>query len=177
MKRYRAVALLIAFLLAASASACGYHFALRGGIVPENAGSIAVLAFVNKTNEPYVDVEATKAVVHEFLTDGRLAVAGPDSADLVLRGTVVSFQLTPLAYTAASYVEQYSVGIALDVSVEDAKTHKIIWKENGLSSSFVSSYSVTAGDITSTKIAKEAALEKACQDVASTLRSRVLDGF
>ena len=43
-------------------------------------------AFVNGTNEPYVDVEVTKAVVNEFLTDGRLKVSVRRAADLVLKG-------------------------------------------------------------------------------------------
>jgi len=63
------------------------------------------------------------------------------------------------------------------VTVEDVKTHKIIWQEKGLGSVFVSSYQVTLGDITSTKIAKEAALKTGSRDVASTLRSRLLEGF
>jgi hypothetical protein len=42
---------------------------------------------------------------------------------------------------------------------------------------FISDYKVTIGDITVTKIAKEAAIKKASQDIAWTLRSRVLEGF
>ena len=38
-------------------------------------------------------------------------------------------------------------------------------------------YGVSIGDITVTKIAKEAALRNASRDVASTLRSRLLEGF
>ena len=158
-------------------SSCGYRFTQVGGVVPEGARTIAILAFVNGTNEPYVDVEVTKAVVNEFFTDGRLKVVSSESADLVLRGTVTKFDMTPSGYTPDNYVQSYTVSIVMNVTVEDPVTHKIIWQEKGLSSVFVSSYSVTLGDITTTKIAKESALKTASRDVASSLRSRLLEGF
>ena len=145
--------------------------------MPEGAKTISIPIFVNNTNEPYVDVEVTKAVVQEFLSDGRLKIVSSETADLLLKGTVTKFEISPLSYTTDSYVQQYSVNVALQVSLEDVKTHKIVWQESGLGSVFVTSYAVTIGDITSTKTAKEAALKKAAKDVASTLRSRVLEGF
>jgi hypothetical protein len=74
----------------------------------------------------------------------------------------------------------------VNVSVEDVRTHKIIWQEKGLGAIFIAGYPVTMVDpsaaktqvnITATKIAKETALETASRDVASTLRSRLLEGF
>jgi curli biogenesis system outer membrane secretion channel CsgG len=168
---------LVLLALSMLLSSCGYRFTPVGGIVPEDARTIAILAFVNSTNEPYVDVEVTKAVVDEFLADGRLKVISTEAADLVLKGSVTKFDMTPSGYTPDNYVQSYTVSIGVDVAVEDAKTHKLIWQEKGLSSVFVSSYSVTLGDITGTKIAKEAALKTASRDVASTLRSRLLEGF
>jgi hypothetical protein len=158
-------------------SSCGYRFASVGGIVPEDARTIAIPAFINGTAEPYVDVEVTKAVVNEFLTDGRLKVVSAETADLVLRGRVTKFDITPSAYTTDNYVQSYTVSIGVNVSVEDVKTHKPIWQEKGIGSVFNAGYSVSVGNITATKIAKEAALKSASRDVASTLRSRLLDGF
>jgi curli biogenesis system outer membrane secretion channel CsgG len=158
-------------------SSCGYHFTPVGGVVPESAKSIAILTFLNNTNEPYVDIEVTKAVTDEFLTDGRLRVVSLEGADLILKGSVVKYEVIPQSYTAQSYVQQYLVGIGVNVSVEEVKTHKVIWQENGLGTVFVASFPVAIGDITSTKIAKEAAIKRASQDVASTLRSRLLEGF
>jgi len=172
--RPSSLAVVLFFLLLSS---CGYRFTPVGGVVPEDSRTIAVLAFVNDTNEPYVDVEVTKAVVDEFLADGRLKVVSSEVADLVLKGSVTKFDMTPSSYTTDNYVQSYTVGIGVNVTVEDVKTHKIIWQEKGLGSVFVSSYQVTLGDITSTKIAKEAALKTGSRDVASTLRSRLLEGF
>jgi hypothetical protein len=169
-------------------SSCGYRFTPRGGLVPENAKTLAVPVFLNNTNEPYVDVELTKAVVDEFLTDGRLKIANLDDADLVLRGKVVKFTLTPAAYAAPvtnavdSYVQTYNISFSVDLILEDLKTQKVLLQEKGLNANFIASYPVTLSTsattgITTTKLAKEAALLKACKDIASTIRSRVLEGF
>jgi outer membrane lipopolysaccharide assembly protein LptE/RlpB len=172
--RPSSLVLVLLFLLLSS---CGYRFTPVGGVVPEDAKTIAIPAFINDTTEPYVDVEVTKAVVREFLTDGRLKVVDAETADLVLKGTVTKFDMTPSAYTTANYVQSYTVSLGVNVTVEDVKTHKRIWQEKGVSSVFNASYGVSLGDITATKIAKETALKNASRDVASTLRSRLLEGF
>jgi hypothetical protein len=175
------IAQVLILVLLASLTSCGYRFTPSGGIVPEGAKNIAILTFVNNTNEPYVDVEVTKAVADEFVADGRLKVVSPEAADLVLKGAVTAFNMIPQSYTVDSYVQQYMVSIVVAVSLEDAKDHKMLFQERGLSSVFVSSYPVTYSDknvdIMATKIAKDAAVKKASRDIALTLRSRVLEGF
>jgi hypothetical protein len=179
---FLAVVLLVLSMLLSS---CGYRFTSAGGIVPEDAKTIAIPAFINNTSEPYVDVEVTKAVVNEFLTDGRLKVVSAETADLVLKGTVTKFDMTPSAYTPDNYVQSYTVSIGVDVTVDDVKTHKRIWQEAGIGSVFNASYAVSTVmnngisivNIAATKIAKETAIKSASRDVASTLRSRLLEGF
>lgn len=158
-------------------TSCGYHFTSIDGIVPEGAKSIAIPVFINNTMEPYVDVEVTKAVVGEFLNDGRLKVVSVDAADLIMRGRVTRFDLTPQAYTADTHVQSYNVVIGVSISIEDTRTQKLILKDTAFGSVFTSNYAVTLGDISQTKIAKDAAMKSACKDLAGTLRSRVLEGF
>ncbi len=172
----------ILLLVLASLTSCGYHLSGIGSVVPPGAKSIAVPAFINQTNEPYVDTEVTKAVIAEFIADGRLHVADAEAADLVLRGTMVRYEVTPMSYTPASYVQQYRVRLVVNAVLEDRSAKKVIWQESGIEAAFISEYPVsydTAGrvNITATKTVKEQAIEKASQDIASTLRSRVLEGF
>jgi len=98
-------------------------------------------------------------------------------ADLALRGRIVKYEGIPISYTPDSFVQQYKVRLVVDANLEDLRTKKVLWKENGIEAVFISDYKVTIGDITVTKIAKEAAIKKASQDIAWTLRSRVLEGF
>ncbi|MEK6700321.1 MAG: LptE family protein [Nitrospirota bacterium] len=164
---------------------CGYRVSGLGGLVPEGAKSIAVPTFVNGTREPSVDIMVTQAVVDEFLADGRLKVTDPERADIVLKGKVVKYDVTALSYTkVASFVQQYRVTLVVDASLEDPRSRKILWQEKGIEAIFISDYpisytdaTVPTVDIMQTKISKEAAIKKASQDIAWTLRSRVLEGF
>ena len=176
-------------LLAMLASSCGYHLSGTGGLVPEGTRLIAIPVFINGTNEPYVDVEVTRAVVQEFLTDGRLKVVSPEEAELVLHGKVTRYEVQPLSYTAASHIQQYKVGLTVDASLEDVRTKKVLWHEKGIKSLFLSDYSVAysiitaptgtneAANISQTKISKEEAIQKASRDIAWTIRGLVLEGF
>lgn len=167
--------LLVAFFLVLTS--CGYGLSGRGLLVPEGAKTIAIPSFLNVTNEPYVDVEITRAVVDEFVADGRLRVVDVDTADLALRGRITRYDVTALSYTPDSYVQQYSVRLVVDASLEDRRAGTVIWQERGVEAVFISDYPVTIGDIQATKAAKETAIKKASRDIAWTLRSRVLEGF
>jgi len=157
--------------------ACGYHLSGKGSLIPEGAKTIAVPAFINNTNEPYVDLEVTKAVVDEFIADGRLRIVDVEAADLALRGIVVKYEVSALSFTANAFVQQYRVRIVVNATLEDLGTKKTLWRENNIEAVFISDYPVTIGDIRATKIVKESAIKKAGQDIAWTLRSRVLEGF
>ena len=178
----KSVRVIISLVLVLLVSSCGYHLSGTGGIVPEGVRTISIPVFFNATNEPYVDVEVTQAVVEEFMTDGRLKVMSLEEAELALRGRVVKYEVTPLSYNPQSYVQQYRVHIVVDASLEDLRSKKVLWQEKGIRSSFISDYTVSldaAGraDIRGTRVAKDAAIKQASQDIALTLRSRVLEGF
>jgi len=177
----RKTALLVVLSLACAAgavlSACGYHLSGTGSLLPPGTRTIAIPAFINATNEPYVDVQVTFAVTGEFVADGRLRVTDVESADVALRGRVTQFTLTALSYTPDSYVQQYKATIIVEAALEDRRTKKTLWKEGGIESVFIADYKVTIGDIQATKIAKDQAITKASQDIAWTIRSRVLEGF
>jgi len=175
MQNKTVIVMLFASLVAVSS--CGYRVSGTGLLIPEGTKTIAVPGFINNTNEPYLDLELTKAVADEFVADGRLRVAAVESADLVLRGKIVKYEVTALSFTADSFVQQYRVRLVVDASLDDLRSKKTLWKENGIEAVFISDYKVIIGDITVTKIAKEAAIKKASQDIAWTLRSRVLEGF
>lgn len=177
VRHYNFFVWLLIAVLAAALSSCGYRFSGTGDLVPEGARSIAVPVFVNGTNEPYVDTAVTQAVIDEFAADGRLKVQDLSGADLALRGRVTAYSVTALSYTADAYVQQYKVRLVVEASLEEVRSKKILWQEKGIEAIFIADYPVAIGDIRSTRIVKEQAIQKASQDIAWTLRSRVLEGF
>ncbi len=180
--RSKSIRVILFLVLVMLVSSCGYHLSGMGGIVPEGARTISIPVFLNATSEPYVDVEVTQAVVEEFMTDGRLKVMGLEEAELALRGRVVKYEVTPLSYNSRSFVQQYRVHLVVDASLEDLRSKKVLWQEKGIQSNFISDYTVFFdatgnANITATRVAKDAAIKQASQDIAWTLRSRVLEGF
>ncbi len=168
--------IIIAALLFFSSS-CGYHLSGTGGVIPQGARSIAILTFVNGTNEPYVDTEVTSAVANEFIFDGRLKVTDRDAADLLLSGRVVLYDAVPLAYNAEAFVQTYQVRLVADVTLEDRRTGNIIRQINRIDTALIASYPVTLGDIKATRAAKDASIKSASKTLAGTIRSRILEGF
>ncbi|MGH8631700.1 MAG: LPS assembly lipoprotein LptE, partial [Burkholderiales bacterium] len=93
-------ALLALAVFALLASACGYHAAGRASRLPAELQTIAVPGFVNQTQTFRIEQQLTGAVVREFIsrTQYRIASEENDSADAVLRGTVLSTELAPVTY-------------------------------------------------------------------------------
>jgi outer membrane lipopolysaccharide assembly protein LptE/RlpB len=161
-------------------SSCGYHFSGTGAIVPTGVRNIAIPVFFNETSEPYLDADVTQAVVEEFMTDGRMQVVSLEEAELALRGRIYKYEITPLSYNVfngQTFVQQYRVHLIVEAWLEDLRSKKVLWRERGIQSTLSSDYAVATGDIRSTRISKDAAVKKACQDIGWTLRSRVLEGF
>src|SRR5512133_3820078 len=80
-------------------TACGYHTAGKANLLPSDLRTLAVPAFVNQTQTYKVEQMLTAAVVQEFSTrTSYRVVTQPDSADAVLRGTVLATSTTPLTY-------------------------------------------------------------------------------
>src|SRR5437868_2190753 len=94
MKRLLAIAAVVAL------TGCGYHTAGRGSKLPQAVHTIAVPAFVNQTHTYRIEQALTGAVIREFHTRTKYAIAtqaGPD-ADATLHGTVLSIGTAPVTF-------------------------------------------------------------------------------
>ena len=86
-----------------ASAGCGYHVAGRSSTLPKSIHVIAVPALENKTTAYRIEQRLTAATVHEFLSKTQYRiVSNPDSADAVLRGKVLSIEVTPLTFQQTS---------------------------------------------------------------------------
>ncbi|MBI3811668.1 MAG: LptE family protein [Nitrospirae bacterium] len=154
---------------------CGYHLA-GSNRLPSNIRTIAVPVFYNETFEPSVENTITTAVKQEFLTNSRLAVVNdPEEADLVLKGKIVSFGLTPLTFDRSkSVVLEYRVRIRVEVAIENRRTQKVLWKDAGMESS--AEYAINP-DTAANRVAQDHAIAEAGKQFAEDVVHRVLEGF
>jgi len=157
-----------AVLAALLTSGCaGYRL---GATLPPDIKSIHVSTFVNRSGEPQLDTEATRATIQEFQRDGNLRLAAPGEADSVLRVTLLKFKLEPLRYDRqeAKRAAEYRLRIDADLVLEKGASKQVILKQSVYGEA---TFDFT-GDLTSAKIR---ALPAACTDLAHHIVSAVVE--
>lgn len=155
---------------------CGYHTAGRVVTVPANVHTIAIPAFVNETQTYKIEQMLTAAVVQEMLTRTRYQVtSGPgDSADAVLRGTVLSTYTSPLTYDSQTgRVSTVLVVVTMKVALTD-KQGKVLYENP--SYLFREQYQVSR-ELSSFFEEDSPAFQRLSREFARTLVANILEGF
>lgn len=93
MNRLTALTLLAA--LTVLPGCAGYRL---GSMLPPEIRTVHIPTFVNKSPEPQIESDCTRAAIEEIQRDGSLKVAKEEQADAILAVTVTGYQLQPLVY-------------------------------------------------------------------------------
>src|SRR5512144_3085091 len=111
---------------------CGYGLVGTGNFLGPNVHTIAVPAFVNKTTRVELEQRVTQAVADEFVSRGRLKlVTSPADADVILRGSIDTFGIFPVATNPQARATQYQVAITAHIELIDHRNEdKILWKND-----------------------------------------------
>lgn len=123
-----------ALLLAAFATACGYSFRSP---VPAHLETVYVATFENETQEFDLTQRITEAIINEFVGESRLRIA-PDaeSADLVVRGTILDYEEEALQYDPGVAVNpdvfSRRVLLTIDIALEDRVREETLWENAAL---------------------------------------------
>jgi outer membrane lipopolysaccharide assembly protein LptE/RlpB len=94
--------------------------------------TVAVLVFVNRTQQPGVEGLVTRAVADAFATDGRLRVVRLDEADSILEGEVVGYRVDGVAFDARENVQEYRLWVTVNVQLRDVREKRVLWRQEGL---------------------------------------------
>jgi hypothetical protein len=125
-----APAILCTILIGCLAPGClGYRM---GTSLPGNVRSIYIPTFVNKTDEPLLETEATRETIQAFQTDGSLRIAEANRADCRLEIALTALLLEPVVYERndAKVPEEYRLRIKADVTLLNSRTgEKILTKQ------------------------------------------------
>jgi outer membrane lipopolysaccharide assembly protein LptE/RlpB len=114
---------------------CGYHMAGHSNALPKSIHVIAVPAMENKTTSYRIEQKLTAATIHEFLAKTPYhVVSDPNAGDAVLRGKVVSVEVTPAVFqtttTATTSVAQATVMLVTmkcEVTLTERATDKVLY--------------------------------------------------
>jgi hypothetical protein len=131
---------LLLVILSFTQLSCGYttRSSLPGNIrtlyVPPFKNSINYTAQTNRSVYlPLLEVKARNAIVDQFLFDGNLKIAKSDTADLVLKGELKSYERVGLRYTENDDVQEYRVIITVSLEMWNQAEDELMWSEPSFS--------------------------------------------
>jgi hypothetical protein len=161
---------LASWVLTAAAGLAGCAGYRLGTTLPPDVRSVHVPTFVNRTGEPLVEAETTRATVQELQRDGTLKVRSADEADVVLAATVVDFYLEPLRYEkdASRTVREYRLRLTADIVLKSRRTGDELFAGRVQGESTFE----PGGDLSS---AKRQALPAAARDLAHDIVESIVE--
>ena len=167
---YKCTAILLGMtlVLLALPGCVGYRL---GSTLPPDVKTIYVHLFINKCNEPLLEIDTTNATVAEFQTDGTLRIVSKGEADVLLETTLNSMTLTPLRYnetTDKTKPNEYRLTLNVSFVLKRAKTREIMNEASVVGESTF----VFLGNLNSSK---RAAIPAASQDLAKRIVEKVVE--
>jgi outer membrane lipopolysaccharide assembly protein LptE/RlpB len=124
--------ILAALLMGVLFSACGYHFAEKGGF-PGDAERLFVKVLENKTQETGVESILTAALLDELTLRKTDELArGIDDADVVLSGAVNLVTIQTISSSEPDVASERRVTVSLDLKLTK-KDGSIVWAAKDLS--------------------------------------------
>jgi len=128
--RYPRPSRLLGFALVAGLylAGCGYHFAASGDALPQNAQTIYVARFGNRTRATGINDELMRYIKDEIAMHRRLTVVdSPDGADLQLSGEVRLSVQAPTNFNSILEPTAYNQSVTVSAVLTDLRTKKTIW--------------------------------------------------
>ena len=156
-------------------SACGYGLVGTGNILDPSIHTLYVPAFVNRTTRVELEQRVTSAVGSEFVARGRVKLVNdPKLADIVLKGSIDTFNLSPVGFQQGR-ATQYQISITANIELLDHRHEdKILWKNDQYR--FVENYQVNL-DTTDAFDQESRAIAEIAQRFAQSLVANLLEGF
>jgi len=158
----------MAFALLTMPGCVGYRL---GSTLPPDVKAIYVHLFVNKCNEPLLEIDTTNATIAEFQKDGTLRIVPRGEADVILETTLTGMVLTPLRYDQTidkKKPNDYRLTLQVSFVLKRAKTKEIMGEDSVIGESTF----VFLGNLNSSK---RAAIPAASEDLAKRIVEKVVE--
>jgi hypothetical protein len=154
---------------------CGYALVGHSNFLDPSIHTIEVPAFVNRTTRVELEQRVTQAVAQEFVSRGRFQLVTSESAaDAILRGSIDSFAIYPIAFDQGR-ATRYQISITAKIEMLDhRKGDKVIWKNDQYR--FTEDYEVTVGT-TDAFDQETRAIQEIAVRFAEGLVTNLLEGF
>lgn len=165
----------IIIALALLGTSCGYALVGRSNFLDPAVRTIEVPAFVNKTTRIELEQRVTQAVAEEFVSRGRLSLVNQSNeADVILRGSIDSFNIFPIAFDQGR-ATRYQISITAKIELLDHRHEdKVLWKNDQYR--FTENYEVNI-ETTDAFDQESRAIREIAVRFAEGLVTNLLEGF
>jgi hypothetical protein len=159
-----------AVLTMVGSGCAGYQL---GSMLPPDIKTVYVPTFVNKTQEPLIEVETTQATIEDFQRDGSLRVVNEDQADTVLAVELKEYKIEPVAYRKDSKTsaKEYRITMFASILLTRRVDGSIVAQNPRVKGEAVFPF---AGDLTSSKLT---GLPAAADDLAHNIVEQVVESW
>jgi hypothetical protein len=155
---------------------CGYRFAETDTALPKTIHTVCIPAFTNLSTRYKLTDQLPEAIAREFITRTRYrVVSDANSADAVLRGTVVSYSFYPTIYDQLTGRAAFGeIRVSLAVTLTERATGKVLFSRPNFD--VRETYQISPNAV---QYFEESgpALKRAGQQVARSVVSAVLENF
>jgi len=156
-------------------SACGYALVGHSNFLDPSIRTIEVPAFVNRTTRVELEQRVTQAVAEEFVSRGGLRLVNTSTeADVILRGSIDTFNIFPIAFEQGR-ATRYQITITANIELVDHRNEdKVLWKNDQYR--FTENYEVNLGT-TDAFDQETRAIQEIAVRFAEGLVTNLLEGF
>jgi outer membrane lipopolysaccharide assembly protein LptE/RlpB len=169
--------LLVALLVVADLTACGYHLVGTTSFLPEDIETIHVEKFANQTKWVDMDQRLTEALTLEWVRRRRLRlVDDPEQADVILSGTIQRLAVIPVTYDEQGRANEYQMSLQTMVQLKDVRQEEaeVLWEDKAFSRR--TSYEVDPSAVDYFD-RQNVAMDVLSRDYSGALVTAVLEGF
>ena len=154
---------------------CGYALVGHSNMLDPTIHTIEVPAFVNKTTRVELEQRLTQSVAEELVSRGRLRlVTNAKEADVILRGSIDSFGIFPIAFDQGR-ATRYQISITANIELLDHRNaDKVLWKNDQYR--FTENYEVNVAS-TDAFDQESRAIREIAVRFAESLVANLLEGF
>lgn len=166
---------LLGLAAAAAATGCGYALVGKGSSLPPSIKVVQFTTLENRTPRVELEQRFSAAINRELVSRGRFRVqASPDGANAVLAGTVLAFDLYPVAFDSQGRATDYQVRVTARVSLKELPGDKPIWENPAFT--FRDNYQFSATAASYADLENDA-IDRVADRFAQSLVTSLLEGF
>jgi lipopolysaccharide assembly LptE-like protein len=116
-----------------AATACHFPYGFKGGGLPPEIDTMAVLPFENRTAAPTVQQELLEQMRTELRRRLGVRDAPEAEAKSIVRGVILDYQQDiPVAFSTQGTSARRSLQITVDVEIFDVRKGKVLFSRKGL---------------------------------------------